>query len=336
MSRISEFAVNKRSVILLLAGALFVAGILAWGGLKQELLPDIEFPVITVVAPLPGAGAADVAEQVTKPIERAISGVPRLENLQSTSANSLSLVVAQFAFGSDVKEIRASIEQNLQSAGLPNTVTPQVTALNINSAPVIIASIAAKSQDGLDDAARLAEEEIKPALLGLEGVGSVDITGGEEQRVLVTLDPAKLAANGISIGQVTGVLAANNLTFPSGAVVGDGSKIPVSTIGRIGSVDEIRNLVVGVATPPATGVPGAGTGTQPGASAAPGSSAAPAGLGRRPRSPPRPGRSRSATSGRSTSRASRPVATRAPTASRRSRCPSRRPPTRIPSRSRTP
>ena len=125
MSRLSEFAVSKRSVTLLLAGAVFIAGLFAWGSLKQELLPDIEFPVITVIAPLPGAGAADVAEQVTKPIERAISGIPRLEGLQSTSANSLSLVVAQFSFGSDVKEIRATIEQNLQNAGLPQTVSPR-------------------------------------------------------------------------------------------------------------------------------------------------------------------------------------------------------------------
>ncbi|HEU0243788.1 MAG TPA: efflux RND transporter permease subunit [Candidatus Limnocylindrales bacterium] len=251
MSRLSQFAVSKRSVTLLLAGALFVAGLLAWGNLKQELLPDIEFPVITVIAPLPGAGAADVAEQVTKPIEQAISGVPRLESLQSTSANSLALVVAQFSFGSDVKEIRASIEQNLQTAGLPSTVTPQVTALNINSSPVIIASIAATSQDGLSAAATVAQDDIKPALLAIDGVGSVDITGGEEQRVLVTLDPDKLAANGISIGQVTGVLAANNLTFPSGEITTDTSKISVSTIGRIESVDAVKALVVGVKVPQA-------------------------------------------------------------------------------------
>ena len=226
MSRLSEFAVAKRSVTLLLAGALFVAGLLAWGGLKQELLPDIEFPVITVIAPLPGAGAADVADQVTKPIERAISGVPRLEALQSTSANSLSLVVAQFSFGSDVKEIRATIEQNLQNAGLPNTVEPQVTALNINSSPVIIASIAATTEDGLDEAAQVAQDEIVPALLGIEGVATVDVTGGEEQRVLITLDPQKLTENGVTIAQVTGVLAANNLTFPSGSVSSDGSQHP--------------------------------------------------------------------------------------------------------------
>src|SRR5690349_18613417 len=274
MSRISEFAVTKRSVILLLAGAVFIAGILAWGGLKQELLPDIEFPVITVIAPLPGAGAADVAEQVTKPVERAISGVPRLENLQSTSANSLALVVAQFSFGTDVKEVRATIEQNLQNAGLPQSVNPQVSALNINAAPVIIASVASTSDTGLDDAARIAQDEIAPALLGIDGVAGVDVAGGEEQRVTITLDQAKLAANNVTVAQVTGVLAANNLTFPSGQITTDTTQIPVSTIGHIESVDQVKNMVVGVKT--AVSAAGGATG---GAGAASGASGAPQNVG---------------------------------------------------------
>ena len=87
MTRLSQLAVSKRSVTLLLAAALFVAGILAWGSLKQELLPDVSFPIVTVVAPYPGAGASDVTEQVAKPIERAVSGVPGLTQLRSTSAN---------------------------------------------------------------------------------------------------------------------------------------------------------------------------------------------------------------------------------------------------------
>ncbi len=274
MSRLSEFAVAKRSVTLLLAGALFIAGIAAWGSLKQELLPDIEFPVITVIAPLPGAGAADVADQVAKPIERAISGVPRLENLQSTSANSIALVVAQFSYGTNVKETRSAIEQNLQSAGLPSSVTPQVSALNINASPVIIASVAATSENGLADAADVAETDIVPALLALDGVASVDLTGGEVQRVTITLDPAKLAATGITDQQVTGVLTANNLTIPSGEVRSDGSKVSVSTIAAIGSIDEIKGLVVGVKSP-AAATPGAGASAVPGASAAPVAPAAP-------------------------------------------------------------
>src|SRR5262249_19760388 len=82
MSRLSFLAVSKRSVTLLLAVALFLGGISAWTSLKQELLPDIAFPVITVVAPYPGVGAQDVTSQVAQPIERAISNVPRLANLQ--------------------------------------------------------------------------------------------------------------------------------------------------------------------------------------------------------------------------------------------------------------
>ena len=253
MSRITEFAVRRRSVTLLLAAALFLAGIYSWGNLQQELLPDIEFPVITVIAPYPGAGALDVTDQVTRPIERAISGVPRLEGLQSTSANSISVVVARFSFGTNVKEARTAIEQNLSSVGLPQNVTPQVTALNINQSPVIIASISGSGEDGLQEAARIARTDIVPSLQGLEGVGSVDVTGGLEQRVYVTLDPAKLGDAGVSVQQINGVLAANNLTLPAGQLPQDGTNIPVTTTSRFGSLDDIQGLVVGVTMPPGRG-----------------------------------------------------------------------------------
>ena len=251
MSRLSRLAVAKRSVTLLLAAGLFIAGISAWGSLKQELLPDIEFPVITVVAPFPGAGSQDVADQVAEPIEQAISGVARLKTVQSTSANSIALVIAQFSYGTDVKAALAAIEDGIADAGLPDSVEPSVSALNINASPVIIASIAATSPDGLDAVAEIARDEIIPELTALEGVSRADVTGGLEQRLLITLDPDKLAANNVSVAQINGILTANNLTFPSGQLTGDGTKIPVSTIGRITSVDQIEGLVVGYTTPAA-------------------------------------------------------------------------------------
>ncbi|HYH92352.1 MAG TPA: efflux RND transporter permease subunit, partial [Candidatus Saccharimonadales bacterium] len=275
MSRLSQLALAKRSVTLLLAGALFIAGVSAWGSLKQELLPDIEFPVITVIAPFPGAGSQDVADQVAEPIERAISGVARLETVQSTSANSIALVIAQFSYGTDVKAALTAIEDGIADAGLPDPVEPSVSALNINASPVIIASIAATSQDGLDAVAEIARDEIIPELTALEGVSRADVTGGLEQRLLITLDPAKLAASNVSVSQISGILSANNLTFPSGQLSGDGTKIPVSTIGRLTSVDQIEGLVVGFTTPaPIPGAP-----TAPTASGVPTASGAPAASG---------------------------------------------------------
>ena len=75
MNWITRAAVSRRTVTLLLATGLFVAGILGWGSLKQELLPDVSFPVATVIAPFPGSGADDVATQVVEPIERAVQSV---------------------------------------------------------------------------------------------------------------------------------------------------------------------------------------------------------------------------------------------------------------------
>jgi hydrophobic/amphiphilic exporter-1 (mainly G- bacteria), HAE1 family len=245
MSRLTEFAVSKRSVTILLAGALFIAGISAWGSLKQELLPDIEFPVITIIAPYPGAGAQDVADQVAEPIERAVAGVPRLESLQSTSANSMSLVVALFSFGTDVDEVEAEINDNLRQAGLPESVEPQVTALNINAAPVIISSIAATSEEGLEEVAQLARTEIVPSIAAIEGVASADITGGLESQLLITLDPDAMAEAGVSVQQIQGVLQANNLTLPSGQLTAGGTQVPVSTTGSLDTVEALEQLVVG-------------------------------------------------------------------------------------------
>ncbi len=260
MSRLSQLAVSQRSVTILLAFALFVAGISAWGSLKQELLPDIDFPVITVVAPYPGAGATDVAEQVAKPIETAIQGVPRLESLRSTSANSVALVVAQFSFGTNVKETQAAIDQNIRALGLPQSVTPTVAALNINASPVVIASIAATSEDGLQSVAQIANDEIVPAIQSIDGVATVDLTGSLEPQVTVTLDPQKLADAGVSVQQILGVLQANNITVPSGQLESDGTRIPVSTEGKLTSVDQIAGLIVGakqpVTAPGATPAPG--------------------------------------------------------------------------------
>ncbi len=251
MSRLSRLALSKRSVTLLFAVALFVAGASAWGSLKQELLPDIDFPVITVVTPYPGAGSSDVTEQVTKPIENAISGVPRLEVIQSTSSNSISLVVTQFSFGTDVKATTAAINDAIAKAKLPASAQSTVQALNINASPVVISSIAATGSDGLEGAARIARTEIVPEIEGIEGVARADLTGGLEERVFVTLDSARMAKAGITSQQIVGVLQANNLTLPSGQLPADGSKVPVSTIGALTSVDQIRGLVVGFErTPP--------------------------------------------------------------------------------------
>lgn len=266
MTRLTELALRTRSVTLLLAVAIFGAGIFAWGQLRQELVPDVEFPVLTIVSTYPGAGASDVAEQVTKPIERAIGSTSGIESLQSTSANSLSIVTTQFVFGTDLKETRATVDQALAAVGLPTGVAPKVLVLNINAQPVIIASIRGAGGTSLEEVVRIVQADVVPELSGLDGVASVAVTGGQEPRVRIALSAQKLADAGVSLQQVQGVLAANNVTFPAGQIPIDGVSVPVSTLHKFGSVEELQNLIVGVQTG-GSGFPGAPA--LPGASTAP-------------------------------------------------------------------
>ena len=105
--------------------------------------------------------------------------------------------------------------------------------------------------------ATIARTEIVPEIQAIEGVARADLTGGLEQRVFITLDPAKLAAASITSQQIVGVLQANNLTLPSGQLAGGRLEVPVSTIGTFTSVDRSRDLVVGFQRP----APGSGGAT---------------------------------------------------------------------------
>ncbi|HSJ00029.1 MAG TPA: efflux RND transporter permease subunit, partial [Patescibacteria group bacterium] len=127
MNWITRTAVGRRSVTLLLAAGLFVAGLLSWGSLKQELLPDVAFPVATVIAPFPAAGADDVASQVVAPIERAIQSVGGVDQVRSTSANSIGFVTVQFEYGTDIDEATTSMEEAIAAIGLPEGVEPVVS-----------------------------------------------------------------------------------------------------------------------------------------------------------------------------------------------------------------
>src|SRR3990172_1359720 len=249
MIRINQFAVSEKSVVILLAVGIFLAGIYSWGQLRQELIPDIELPFVTVITPLPGAGAEDVASQVTEPVERALADVPDLETVQSTSSNSLSLVFAKFDFGTDLKETIDAVERAVGEAELPEGIEPQVSSFDFGSQPIIVATIG--PVEGADplEAAALTRDEVVPALLAIDGVSTAELTGGATPILDIVLDPEAMAERGISLQQVQGILFSNHITLPSGSIDEGALRLPVSTQHRFTSVAELESQVVGASAP---------------------------------------------------------------------------------------
>ncbi|MHB0869898.1 MAG: efflux RND transporter permease subunit [Chloroflexota bacterium] len=275
ISRLTELALQRIVITLLLAAAALVGGGLVARQLNVEMMPDLNFPIVTTIVAYPGASPQDVADQVTKPVEQAVGGVAGLKRLQSTSAEGLSIVVAEFEFGRDTKEAESSIQSALTRVTLPQNAQPPRTArVNLNDLPVV--QISLSGQLPLSELRRIATDKLVPELNRVEGVYSVDLLGGEEQAVSVMLDPEKAAQKGVSFQQVVSLLQANSLALPGGSVEVGGQIIPVRTLHQFQDVAEVEEMVVGVDR---GAVAGALAGVPGGAASGAGMQGAPSGGG---------------------------------------------------------
>ena len=257
MIRLTQLAVAKRSVTVLITLGLLLGGLFSWSSLKQELLPDIQLPYVVVITPVPGASAQDVATSVTEPIERSVGSMPALQHIDSSSVNSLSIVVASFAYGTDVKSTTSTMDANVKALGLSATST--VESFDINALPPLTVAIRAKPGTTAAQLDALASSTIVPTLESVDGVSKVDLSGASQDRLMVELDPAKLAADNITISQISGVLQANNLVLPAGSLPtttagGTTISIPVSAQHQLilQSQNDLLNLAVGVKMPAAS------------------------------------------------------------------------------------
>ncbi len=254
LSFLTRLSVRKSSVTLLL-----VVGILLFGGfattqLQQELLPNIDFPVITILTSYPGAEPETVADTVSAPLEQAMSGLPGLQDVESTSINGESIIVATFEYGTDMQATQQTISSNLQGIILPSGAsTPQIETFNLQSQPILQLSLASQKETPAQ-LAQLAREQIIPALKAIAGVSNIDLLGGGSRQLLIKLDPAKLAADGISVQQIVALLQQNSLTVPGGTVDNQGFSVPVVTNHEFQSVQDLCGLVVGtIPVPPTKG-----------------------------------------------------------------------------------
>jgi multidrug efflux pump subunit AcrB len=173
-------------VVIALAILVLVGGIFAITELNQELLPKIEFPQTILMALNPGASAEEMRDQVSIPMEEAISGFEDVVNIESTSYNGVSVVVVKSDFGVDLEDLRKKIQTALDEINFPDGMeTPEMLTFSFSDIP--LAAIGASSPElSLDELKNLVEGEIVPAIEGVEGVANVEVSGGQE---LPTLPP---------------------------------------------------------------------------------------------------------------------------------------------------
>ncbi|MGW3956866.1 efflux RND transporter permease subunit [Streptomyces sp. NPDC004752] len=244
MSWLSRFSLAQRALIGLISIIAIVFGVIAIPQIKQQLLPTIELPMVSVIAPYQGASPDVVEKQVVEPLEDNLEAVDGITGVTSTASEGSAVIMASFDYGNDTKRLVTDVQQavNRARALLPDGVDPQVVSGSTDDIPTVVLAVTSdKDQQALADQL---DKTVVPDLKGIGGVGRVQVDGVRDLQVTVTPDDAKLAKAGLTPAALVPALQAAGATVPAGSFDEGGANRTVQVGGGLTSLAQIRDLMV--------------------------------------------------------------------------------------------
>ena len=245
MSYLTRLALRFGPVVLLAIVILSGAGTYAATQIQQDLVPNVSVPTFEVVVADPGASPTVVDQEVTLPVVNSLQGVSGVDTVSSTSSSGASLVTVTFKDGTDTTADRQSLSTALDSvrSTLPQGAqAPTITPFSTSATPILVYAVSAN--EPLGDLAGQLRTTALPKLKGLAGVSSVSLSGAPTQEVQVVLDPAKLAAHGLTTSAVATALQQATLVQSVGSVKEGAATIPIQISGSLTSLDQIQGVLV--------------------------------------------------------------------------------------------
>ncbi|UZR97768.1 efflux RND transporter permease subunit [Chondrinema litorale] len=242
---ISEIAIKRPLLIVVIFTSLILFGVMSYFKLNYNLLPKLAVNVVSVTTIYPGASAAEVETSVTKKLEDAFASVEGVDQINSTSQEGVSQITVNLKTNADLDQAERDIQRKADQASseLPDDIDrPLVSKVNLDETPVIRAGVTStKSPRALYD---LIDKEIKPILQNLEGVGQVNIIGGDERQIQVNISPEKLKSYHLNIDQVSQAISKANRSFPAGNVETRTNTVSIRFDANVTSADQIKRLIV--------------------------------------------------------------------------------------------
>ncbi|NUV92397.1 efflux RND transporter permease subunit [Streptomyces sp. KAI 90] len=244
MSWLSRFSLAQRALIGLMSIVALVFGAIAVPQLKQQLLPTIELPMVSVLAPYQGASPDVVEKQVVEPIEDSLEAVDGISGITATASEGNAVIMASFDYGNGTQQLVADVQQavNRARAQLPDDVDPQVVSGSTDDIPTVVLAVTSdKDQQALADQL---DKTVVSELKDIDGVAQVMVDGVRDVQVTVTPDPAKLARAGVTPQTLAQSLQAGGATVPAGSFDEAGANRTVQVGGGFTSLRQIQDLMV--------------------------------------------------------------------------------------------
>ena len=241
---ITNWSIRHSTTIFVLMFIIFIAGVASYLSLPREAAPQIDIPYVIVVTPYFGVSPEDIESLVTNPVEAELEQIKDVRSIQSTSAESASMVFIEFEPTVEMNEALQRVRDRVDAAKseLPSDAEdPMIQEISFEDFPVMVINIS--GDEGLARL-RLLAEDLQDRIDQISGVLDVEIVGGVEREISVEVDRDLLAYYGVSLGEIINVIQMENINIPGGSIdVGD-SRFLVRIPGEFETVREIEDLVV--------------------------------------------------------------------------------------------
>jgi HAE1 family hydrophobic/amphiphilic exporter-1 len=244
MTSLTRLSLANRMIVGLATLAIIVFGVLATLNLKQELLPSIQVPTAIVTASYPGVSPQIVADDVSTPLERSLTGVTGVTKVQSTSTNGNATITVEWEYGLDPDKVVADIRNAVDGIKptLPDQVETDVITGRTDDIPVLLLAVA--SDASLDEAGRQVENVAVPDLSGIDGVRSVTVAGEDTTQLVVTLRPGDLRKHDVTAQAVTQAVQGQATVTPAGSSFEKNLELAVEVGTSTNTVKQFRAVQV--------------------------------------------------------------------------------------------
>ncbi|MDZ7338126.1 MAG: efflux RND transporter permease subunit, partial [candidate division KSB1 bacterium] len=241
-----ELGVRRPVTTIAVFVVILILGLVSLSQLGIDLMPDITLPAISITTTYPGAGPEDVETRVTRVIEDAVSTVPNVDKVTSTSQENISATVVYFKWGTNIDAAAMDVRDKLgfYAPFLPEDATdPLIFKFDASLMPILFLGISA--EESFPDLLKLVDDRVCDPIRRVPGVGSATAFGGLERQINVKVDAAALQARGLSIDMVTRMLQASNVNLPAGSLKMGTKEYIVRLPGEFRSVQEIGDVAIG-------------------------------------------------------------------------------------------
>ncbi|NUO19704.1 efflux RND transporter permease subunit [bacterium] len=238
---LTELSIKRPSAVAMFFLSIAVLGVMLYNRLPVDLLPTMNWPMVTIVTTWPGAGPKEVETMVSRPIEDAVISLNKLKHIRSVNRENASIVLLEFDMDANSDVVLQETQRTVTAvrSQLPDDAEePQILKADLGSLPIL--RIAVSSAMSQPDLFTFVDEYIRPRLEQVDGVGQVVITGASKREIQIAIDLGKLASHGLSLAQVNQILGADNLDLPAGKVYSPTQEYTLRLAGKYETLSEIE------------------------------------------------------------------------------------------------